>query len=110
MSYRKRNHAFGTHQIQLLNIGQCILYQSGPNTRSSCPVQVTVAGQVLPVLASIRLQLTTTRLSFQPAAVKFGQCNLGEKTGVPVQLTNHSRLPQKFGELGDKSDLLTKVG
>ena len=57
-----------------------------------------MADQVLPVLATIQLQLTTTRLSFQPAALDFGQCNLGEKTGVAVAVTNHSRLSQKYGE------------
>ncbi|DBA95272.1 TPA: Cilia- and flagella-associated protein 74 [Trebouxia sp. C0006] len=61
------------------------------------PVKVTVAGQVLPVLASIRVQLTSTRISFQPSHLDFGECNLGEKTGVTVQVTNHSTLPQKYG-------------
>ncbi|DBA68488.1 TPA: Cilia- and flagella-associated protein 74 [Trebouxia sp. C0005] len=61
------------------------------------PVKVTVAGQVLPVLASIRLQLTSTRISFHPSRLDFGECNLGEKTGVTVQVTNHSTLPQKYG-------------
>jgi len=52
----------------------------------------------LPVLASIRVQLTSTRISFQPSHLDFGECNLGEKTGVTVQVTNHSTLPQKYGE------------
>ncbi len=61
-------------------------------------LQVTVAGQVLPVLTSIRMQLTSTRISFQPSHVDFGECNLGEKTGISVQVTNHSILPQKYGK------------
>ncbi|DBA92223.1 hypothetical protein WJX77_001787 [Trebouxia sp. C0004] len=61
------------------------------------PAKVTVAGQVLPVLACIRLQLTSTRISFQPSHLDFGECNLMEKTGVTVQVTNHSTLPQKYG-------------
>ena len=62
-------------------------------------LQVIVVGQVLPVLTSIRLQLTSTRISLQPNHIDFGECNLGEKTGVTVQVTNHSALPQKFGKL-----------
>ena len=62
-------------------------------------VQVTVVGQVLPVLTSIRLQLTTTRISFQPSQLHFGDCNLAEKTGVSVVVTNHSLLPQKYGKV-----------
>ena len=62
-------------------------------------VQVTVVGQVLPVQMSIRMQLTSTHISFRPRSIDFGQCNLGENTGVVVQVTNHSSLPQKYGEL-----------
>ena len=61
-------------------------------------VQVTVVGQMLPVQMSIRLQLTSTHISCRPRSIEFGQCNLGENTGVQVQVTNHSLLPQKYGE------------
>ena len=63
-------------------------------------VQVTVVGQVLPVQMTISMQLTSTHISFRPRSVDFGQCNLGENTGVEVQVTNHSLLPQKYGEPG----------
>ena len=63
-------------------------------------VQVTVVGQVLPVQMTIRMQLTSTHISFRPRSIDFGQCNLGENTGVKVQVTNHSLLPQKYGESG----------
>ena len=74
---------------------------SGFNVSSLCScgnvAQVIVAGQVLPVPTSIRMQLTSAHISFQPNDIDFGLCNLGEKTGVCVAVTNHSVLPQKYG-------------
>lgn len=98
---------FVTQLLQALSTCSALPYQTPRNQfaigklkLAPChALQVTVAGQVLPVLANVTMQLTTTRLSFQPASVDFGLCNLGEKTGVTVQLTNHSKLPQKYGRL-----------
>ena len=72
-------------------------------------VQVTVVGQVLPVLMSIRMQLTSMHISFRPRSIEFGQCNLGENTGVTVQVTNHSLLPQKYGESSASGPLFTQT-
>ena len=69
-------------------------------------MQVTVVGQLLPVQMSIRMQLTSMHISFRPRSIDFGQCNLGENTGVAVQVTNHSSLPQKYGELSELGPLL----
>lgn len=62
-------------------------------------MQISVTGQTLPVCFKIRVQLTTAEIAVVPAALSFGTCNLAEKTGVQVCLTNRSRLPQQFGEL-----------
>ncbi|KAK9824707.1 hypothetical protein WJX72_012557 [[Myrmecia] bisecta] len=61
------------------------------------PMKINVAGQALPVEFRLRVQLTTAAISFSPACLDFGPCNLGEQTGMQVHMTNHSRLPQQFG-------------
>ena len=53
--------------------------------------------QVLPVPFSLRARIASPELSFEPEALDFGTCLLGQAVSLPVTLFNRSALPMKYG-------------
>ena len=60
-------------------------------------LQLTVPDQKLPVPFTLRAQVTTTDLIFDPPALHFGDCVMAEDTGVVLRINNPSALPQTLG-------------
>ena len=63
------------------------------------PLRVVIPSQSAPVAVTLRAQLTTSDLRFDPAHADFGRCILGELTAVPVTVRNPSALPATVGML-----------
>ncbi|GAX76218.1 hypothetical protein CEUSTIGMA_g3662.t1 [Chlamydomonas eustigma] len=63
------------------------------------PMKLNVPDQRLPVSFTLRAQVTTTDLIFDPPRLEFGQCVVNEDTAVQLRITNPSALPQTFGFL-----------
>lgn len=82
------------------------LTQEGPrHHRLTVPLRVNVPDQPIPVDFSITAQVTASDLLFHPSSLDFGDCSTAEQTGIKVNVTNMSALPQSFAFL----DLLSGV-
>lgn len=68
-------------------------------------MRLSVPDQSLPVPFTLRAQITNTDLLFQPPALDFGDCVMGERTAVKLLVRNPGRLPQTFGFVGLPSGL-----
>lgn len=62
-------------------------------------LQVVIPDQVLPVAFSIRVQLTSSDLTFSPGTLSFGDCIIAERTELLLHLNNASALTQEYGFL-----------
>lgn len=61
------------------------------------PMLVTVPDQSLPVRWTLKAQLTTAKLKFEPDILDFGACSCNESVAIDVKITNTSALPQEVG-------------
>eukprot|EP00798_Chlamydomonas_sp_ICE-L_P001974 gene1974-33391_t len=61
------------------------------------PMKLNVPDQKLPVNFTLRAQVTTTDLVFDPPQLDFGPAIMNESTGVRLSVSNPSALPQTFG-------------
>lgn len=53
--------------------------------------------QTRPVVFSVLATVTTSDLSFSLESLDFGSCTVHESVVLPLEITNNSLLPQKFG-------------
>jgi len=83
--------------------GRHSVTQVGNFASSTCdvvclPLQVSVSKQSLPVFFTLKFQVTPGSLALgPPQGLTFGPCYVTERLVQRLQLTNDSRLPQKFG-------------
>ena len=70
---------------------------NGDDTVVVVPLTIDVSGQVLDVIFRMKSKLTTSEITFLPAAIDFGPCFTDRTVSYPIQITNNSALPQKFG-------------
>lgn len=58
------------------------------------PMRLAVPDQKLPVHFTVRVQLTTSDLVFEPPCLDFGECVMPEGKALSLRVTNPGRLPQ----------------
>ena len=61
------------------------------------PVQVGVPDQTLPVLFTLRVQLTQADVLLDKDVIDFGECPTSDAVVVPLAVTNASALPTRIG-------------
>ena len=61
------------------------------------PMLIWAPDQVLPVPFSLRARIASPEVTFEPEALDFGKCLLGQAISLPLTIFNRSALPQKFG-------------
>ena len=69
------------------------------------PMLVTVPDQSLPVRWTLKAQLTSAALKFEPDILDFGACSCSESVAIDVKITNTSALPQEVGFVRLKAEV-----
>ena len=81
----------------IIHASHCPHFDTLPHFFPALPPQLNVPDQRLPVSFTLRAQVTTTDLIFDPPRLDFGPCVVNEDTAVTLRVTNPSALPQTFG-------------